>query len=94
MVQATFDLPEDTLAALEALAAERGASASALLQVALTEWLSRKRLSPDEWLATWRALQAEAAEDLPPGTTPEDIEAEIDAATEEVWAERRAAGRR
>jgi hypothetical protein len=90
MVQATFDLPEETLASLEAWAAERGLSASLALQSAITEFLSRKRMPGDEWGQRWNALREKVAAQGVPGS-PEEIEADIRAAIEEVRADERAA---
>jgi len=93
MVQATFDLPEDLLAALESLAAERRSTPSAMMQLAIAELLRKRKLSPEEWIEGWHNLQREIGAEMPAGVTPEQIEFEIDAATDEVWAERRASRR-
>jgi predicted transcriptional regulator len=89
MAQATFELPEDLLAALESLAAERRSTPFAMMQLALAELLRKRRLSGEEWIEGWQNLQREVSKETPPGVTPEQIESEIDASTGEVWAERR-----
>jgi hypothetical protein len=94
MVQASYDLPEETVASLEAWASAHGWPASFALQSAIAEFVGRQHMTSDEWLAELRKLQAEVAAHMPAGVTPEEIEAEIDAATHEAWAERRAARRR
>ena len=93
MVQATFDLPEDLLAALESLAAERRSTPSAIVFEALEVTLRTRRLSSEEWLRHLHELQESVHANGVAGS-PEQIEADIDAATDEVWAERRATRRR
>jgi Tfp pilus assembly protein PilN len=91
MVQATFELPEDTVAALQALARSRGAEVDEVAREALQEFVAASGMSDDEYQRRWDALLERVRNRIPGDVTPDDIEAEINAATDEVWAERRAA---
>jgi hypothetical protein len=57
----------------------------------LTDFAVAKR-DPD-WQARWESAVAEIRSGIPPGITPEEIEADITAAREEFRRERRARGR-
>ncbi|MGE3076511.1 MAG: hypothetical protein AB7N24_20790 [Dehalococcoidia bacterium] len=91
MVQATFDLPPETLQALERAATERGTTVSEIMQLAIADMLRRDPATRREWEHRWAELQARVQAQRPTGLTPEQVEHEIDAATQEIWAEKRAA---
>ncbi len=91
-MQHTVQLPDEQVRELERLAAEQRLSVDELVQRAVGDYLARRREWPD-WGRRWDALVADIQSRMPPDVTPEEIEADITAASEEVRAERAAARR-
>ena len=91
-MQHTVELPDDQVRELERLAAEQRVSVDALVQHAVGDYLARRR-ERAEWGGRWDALVADIQSRMPPDVTPEEIEADITAASEELRAERAAARR-
>ena len=82
-----------TYEALKRVAEKTGSDVAATLERAVTQFLSLEEMSEEEYQRQWDELLAEVRANIPPGITPEQVDADIDAATDEVWAERRAGGR-
>ena len=89
-MQHTVELSDDQVRELERLAAEQRVSVDALVQRAVGDYLARRR-ERAEWGRRWEALVADIRSRMPPDVTPEEIEADITAASEELHAERTAA---
>jgi hypothetical protein len=89
----SVQLEQDTLAALERIAARRGSDLRATVEAALSQFIALEELTEEQYQRAWDILLSEVRAGIPPGVTIEEIEADIDAATDEVWAERRARSR-
>jgi predicted DNA-binding ribbon-helix-helix protein len=91
MQHADVALEDAQYQTLQRIAREDGVSVSDLVQRVIEEYLEQRRRAA---LAKLDAAVAELRAHLPTDLTPEEIEAEITAAREEVREERRAARRR
>ena len=91
-MQRTIELPEEQVRELEQLAAREHRSLDEVVQFAVSDYLARRRSWAD-WGRHWNAVVADIRSGMPPDVTPEEIEADITAAFEEVRAERAAARR-
>jgi predicted transcriptional regulator len=89
----SVQLQQDTLAALERIAARRGSDLPATVEAALSQFIALEELTDEQYQRAWDILLREIRAGVPRGITPDEIEADIDAATDEVWAERRARSR-
>jgi predicted transcriptional regulator len=92
-MQRSIELSDDQLRALERLAAKERRSVDELVQLAVGDYLARRRRDWSEWGRRWDAVVADIQSGMPPDVTPEEIEADITAAFEEVRTERAAARR-
>ena len=89
----SVDIKSESYHALKVLAEREGATLETMVQMAVEDLIRRQESSPAEWLARWRAAQAEIQAGMPEGISDEEIEREIDEAIKEVRAERLARGR-
>ncbi|MBI4494993.1 MAG: CopG family transcriptional regulator [Chloroflexi bacterium] len=93
-------LDEEQARLLRHLAVEEGRSFTALVREALNDYLARRglaanshvvgpqqQLSDDEWRSSFKAAVERIRASVPDDWTPEEIEAEITAAREEVCRE-------
>lgn len=87
-------LDEDQLRALKRLAAEEDQSVAAIVRDAVDIYLIKRAKSDAAWHEQMNALLDRVQSRIPPGITPEEIEADITAASEEVRQARRASRRR
>jgi len=92
-MQHTIELRDEQLRELERLAARERRSVDELVQFAVGDYLARRQRDWSDWGRRWDALVADIQSRIPPDVTPEEIEADITAAAEEVRAERAAARR-
>ncbi|MBI3946640.1 MAG: hypothetical protein HY321_12025 [Armatimonadetes bacterium] len=88
----TIDVPDDLQARIEAMAKHRGEAIAELSQRVLVEYIKAEergdaRPWSQEARQSWDTAVADIQRNLPAGVTPEQIEAEITAAREEVRAE-------
>jgi hypothetical protein len=83
-------LEGEQVRALERLAAEEQRSVDELVRRAVDGYLAQRRRDGDDWGERFDALVARVRAHMPPDVTPEEIEADIGAAREEVRAERAA----
>jgi hypothetical protein len=86
------NVTSNTYAALERIAREEGRDLAATIEVALKEFILLKQMTPEQYKQEWDDVLREIRAGVPKDISPEEIEADIDAATREVWAEPRAGG--
>ena len=89
-MQRTIELPEEQVQELERLAAKEQRSLDQEVQLAVSDYLARRQRDWTEWGRRWDALVADIQSRMPANVTPEEIEADITAASAEVRAERAA----
>jgi predicted transcriptional regulator len=82
-----------TYEALERIASRSGADVHATLEAALAQFISIQESSDQEYQRAWDELLASIREKAPKGISPDEIDSDINAATDELWAEQRARGR-
>jgi Arc/MetJ-type ribon-helix-helix transcriptional regulator len=92
-VQRTIEFREDQLRELERLADQERRSLDEVVQLAVGDYLARRR-DRDDWAQRLDEVVARFRAGVPPDLTPEEIEAEITANWEEYRAERAAQGTR
>jgi predicted transcriptional regulator len=92
-MQRTIELPDEQARELERLAAQEHRSFEELVQLALDDYLARRKRDRSDWLRRFDQAVARIREGVPRDLTPEEIEAEISANWEEYRAERAAARR-
>ena len=103
MKRTSVYLDEEQARQLRRLAGENGRSFAAMVREALGEYLERRGAGPiarvtapprqipeDEWQARWDAVLQRLRAGVPSDMSPEEIEAEITAASEEARQERAA----
>jgi predicted transcriptional regulator len=90
MNQTTVVLDDDQVRALEHLAAARQQSIETLVRDAIDAYLRVRETDDVRWRGEFGRLLADIAARIPPEITPEEIEADITAAREEVRQARRA----
>ena len=88
-MQRVIDLTDDQLKQLEQLAVKNRRSVEEMVQIAVGDYIARRTVDWDEWGRQFDALVARVQAHMPPDVTPEEIEADITAAREEVRAEMR-----
>jgi Arc/MetJ-type ribon-helix-helix transcriptional regulator len=88
-VERTIDLPEDQLRELERLASTEHRSVDEVVQFAVGDYLARRQGRSD-WAKRLEAAVDGIRKVIPPGVTPDEIEADVTAAWEEYRAERAA----
>jgi predicted transcriptional regulator len=91
MKRTTITLDDDQLRALEQLAATRRQTVDTLVHDAIDAYLQERVEDHAGWRDEFGRLLADVASRIPPSITPEEIEADITAAREEVRQARRAA---
>lgn len=84
------NLRPDTYRALEDAAQASGLALEEAAELAVEQFLSAAN-TDKAYAEAWAALRASIQSHLPPGITPDEIERDIDAATDELWGERRRA---
>lgn len=87
-MQRTIQLPDEQARELEQLAAHEHRSVDLLVQFAVGDYLARRHQDWSDWSRRWNELTAEIQSRMPPGITPQQIEADITANFEEYLAER------
>jgi predicted transcriptional regulator len=87
-MQRTIELDPTQLEALECLAAEEHRSVDEVVQLAVGDYLARRRRDWSAWNRRLNEFVAHVRANIPRDVTPEEIEAEIAAARAEVRAER------
>jgi hypothetical protein len=85
------NLRADTYRALESAARASGINLDEAAELAVERFLAGAEVSDEAFRDEWAALRASLMSHMPAEVTPEQIERDIDAATGEVWAERRRA---
>lgn len=94
-MQRTVELTDEQVRELERLAAQERRTVNELVQMAVGDYLVRRRRDWSDWSRRFDGVVAEFRRDLPPGESPAAIEAEVTAARAEDHAERAAThGRR
>ncbi len=101
MAQTSVDLDEEQSRLLRDLSIAEGRSIADVVREALNEYLARRKaplerraigprrqIPDDEWRSGFEAALRRIRAGIPPDMTPEEIEAEITAASEEVSQER------
>ena len=91
-MQRTIELPEEQVQELERLAAQERRSLDEFVQLALGDYLARRKRDRSEWVRRFDDVVARIREGVPPDLTPEEIEADVTAAWEEYRAERAVQG--
>jgi hypothetical protein len=86
-MQRTIELPEEQVRELERLAAQEGRGLDDVVQLALGDYLARRKRDRSEWVRRLDDVVARLRAGVPPDMTPEAIEAEITANWEEYRAE-------
>jgi hypothetical protein len=94
MQRTNIYLEERQLRALKHLAAEDRQSVADLVRCAVDAYLAKRLAEDAEWRERLFQLLADVQGRLPADVTPEEIEADISAARDEVRHEHIAAGRR
>ena len=89
-MQRQIELRDDQLEELERMAGEERRSVDQLVQLAVSDYLARHHRDWSDWSRRWGSLAVEVRSSAQPGVTPEEIEADITAASEEVRTERAA----
>ena len=92
-MQRTIELPDEQARELERLAAQAHLSLEELVQLALGEYLARRKRDRSDWLRHFDEAVWRIREGVPPDLTPDAIEAEISTNWEEYRAERAATRR-
>ncbi len=91
MYRTNIYLDEEETRALKHLAAEERCSVAELVRQAVDQYLARRLGEDKDWGGRFDELVARIQRRLPAEVTPEEIEADITAAREEVRRARRAA---
>ena len=86
-MQRTIELDEEQVRELERLAAKDRQTVDELVREAVNGYLAQRGRDWTDWNRRFNALVARFREGVPPGITPEEIEADITAARAEVRAE-------
>lgn len=89
-MQRTIELDDAQIRVLERLAAEECRSVDELIRRAVEDYLAHRGHDWSDWGDRFDALVAQVQTHLPPGLTPEEIEADLTAARAEVRAARAA----
>jgi hypothetical protein len=87
-------LDEDRLRTLKHLAAEEGRSVADIVRGAIDSYLAERVLDDETWRRRMEALVERVQGRIPPHIPPDEIDADITAAREEVRRGHRAAHRR
>ena len=87
------DVPSGTYEAIERIAARSGTDIAATVAEALSQFIHLKEMSDGEYQREWDVVLATIAASRPSAVTAAEVESDIDAATDEVWAKRRAGSR-
>ncbi len=82
-------LDEDQIRALKHLAAEEGLSLAELVRQAVDRMLAARGTLDPSWQAQLERVVARIRDHAPPGVRPEEIEADITTAADEVKRARR-----
>jgi len=85
-MQRTVELSEEQARELERVAAEERRSLNQLVNVAIRDYLERRRVQ-SSWTDRFREIVEEVRAGVPPDATPEEIEADIRTALAEYRAE-------
>src|SRR5947208_5234044 len=89
-MQRTIALPDEQARELERLAAEEHRSLDEFIQLALRDYVARRTVGRADWARRFGEVVERIQARIPPGIPPEEIEADITAASDEVRAERAA----
>jgi hypothetical protein len=87
-------LDEQRLRTLKHMAAEENRSVADIVRSAIDAYLVERRIDDPSWRERMTQLVERIQSRIPPDITPDEIEADITAAREEVRRERHAARRR
>ena len=88
-MQRDIELTEEQLGQLEQLAAKERRSVDDLVRFAVNDYIARNTRNWSDWNRRFDELVARVQARMPTDVTPEEIEADITAAREEVRAEMR-----
>lgn len=86
-MQRTVQVPDEQARELAHLAAQEHRSLDELVQLALGDYLARRRRARSDWVRRFDDVVARFRAGVPPDMTPEEIEADITANWEEYRAE-------
>ena len=89
----TLDLDTAEVQTLEKLAAHDRLSLEDVVTLAVRNYVARRTTDNSEWKRRWDEVIASIRRGVPPGVTPEEIEADVRAARAEYREQRRAHGR-
>jgi predicted transcriptional regulator len=89
-MQHTIELPDEQARELEHLAAQEHRSFEELVQLALGDYLARRKRDRSDWVRRFDQTVMRIRQGVPPDLTPEEIEAEISTNWDEYRAERAA----
>lgn len=85
---ATINVQQSTFEAIKQIAERSGSDVAATVERALEQFIAAQELSDEEYRDAWDRLLADIRSHIPKGLSPDEIEADIDAAIDEVRAER------
>ena len=85
---ATINVQQSTFEAIKQIAERSGSDVAATVERALEQFIATQEMSDEEYRDAWAQLRRDVQAHMPAGITAEEIERDIDAATDEVWAER------
>jgi hypothetical protein len=89
-MQRQIERRDDQLEELERIAGEERRSVDQLVQLAVSDYLARHHRDWSDWSRRWGSVAVEVRSSRQPVVTPEELEAGITAASEEVRTERAA----
>jgi hypothetical protein len=85
-------VPDQVMQALERVAAKEGKQVEEVVQLAIHNFLATHADPDPEWRTRFEQVIAQIRRGVPAGLSPEEIEADVTAAREELRRERRARG--
>jgi hypothetical protein len=85
---ATINVQESTFKAIKQIAERSGSVVAATVERALEQFIATEEMSDEEYRNAWEQLRRDVRAHMPADVTAEEIERDIDAATDVLWAER------
>lgn len=89
---ATINVQQSTFEAIQGIAESEGSDVNATIEKALAEFIAARHMGDAAFQQRWDKVLADIRSHIPEELTPDEIESDIDAAVNEVRAERLARG--